>query len=158
MIMKHTSGFEILLKDTSQDAVSAAILGVLLHLTILRRLLVEKFVYRLIAGLFVSAVGLAIAYFIKGFSLLVTLTKVCVVGSSFGTGLFVSLVVYRVFFHRLRSFPGPFKLKVSRFFSAALAAKEVKYYKEVAKLHEEYGDFIRTGKQTKRHILGSGTR
>ncbi|EKG20298.1 Cytochrome P450 [Macrophomina phaseolina MS6] len=55
------------------------------------------------------------------------------------------MAVYRVFFHRLRHFPGPFGAKLSRFYSAYLAGKDIKYYKEIEKMHRKYGDFVRTG-------------
>lgn len=55
------------------------------------------------------------------------------------------MVIYRAFFHRIRHFPGPFWAGVSRFYAFGLAAKNLQYNVELQKLHEEYGDFIRTG-------------
>ncbi|KAF3044325.1 hypothetical protein E8E12_007952 [Didymella heteroderae] len=56
-----------------------------------------------------------------------------------------SIAIYRLFFHRCRNFPGPLPAKISRFYAAYLSAKDVQYYKELAKVHEKYGDFVRTG-------------
>ncbi|OCL07514.1 putative benzoate 4-monooxygenase cytochrome P450, partial [Glonium stellatum] len=55
------------------------------------------------------------------------------------------IVVYRLFFHRLHKFPGPFGAKLTRFYAVSRASKNIQYHKEVAKMHEQYGDFIRTG-------------
>ncbi|KAF2645995.1 putative benzoate 4-monooxygenase cytochrome P450 [Massarina eburnea CBS 473.64] len=64
---------------------------------------------------------------------------------AFNTGLLSSISAYRVFFHRCCKFPGPLPAKVSRFYAAKKSAENVQYYKEVAKLHATYGDFVRTG-------------
>ncbi|KAL1961494.1 hypothetical protein VTN77DRAFT_1673 [Rasamsonia byssochlamydoides] len=74
-----------------------------------------------------------------------TVGMVSVLAVSFNTGLILSIGVYRLFFHRLRRFPGPFWAKLTRFADAAKAAKNVQYNVEVAKMHKQYGDFIRTG-------------
>ncbi|KAI1091765.1 monooxygenase [Rostrohypoxylon terebratum] len=101
--------------------------------------------YRLIAGFTFVLFGLGAALFYDGFSLVDTLARVSILALSFYGGLFSSMVIYRVFFHRLRNFPGPLDLKISRLFSARRAAKNTQYQKVVAELHEKYGDFIRTG-------------
>jgi hypothetical protein len=64
---------------------------------------------------------------------------------SFNTGLLCSIAVYRLVFHRCRNFPGPLPAKLTRFYAASLSARDVQYYKELANMHEQYGDFVRTG-------------
>lgn len=61
-------------------------------------------------------------------------------------GVYASMLIYRVFFHRLGRFPGPFLARLSNFYIVSLAGKNMQEYKEVEKLHEKYGDFVRTGK------------
>ncbi|XXH00900.1 short-chain alcohol dehydrogenase [Hypoxylon texense] len=129
----------------SQAALSSAALGILFHLTVARRLEMEYYMYRLLAVLLFAAIAVASSYLLMEVSVSHTITRICIIAGSFSTGIFSSMTVYRLFFHRLRKFPGPLDSKISRFFSALRAAKEVKYYKEIAKLNEEYGDFIRTG-------------
>lgn len=73
-------------------------------------------------------------------------TRVLLLASSFNAGLILSIGVYRLFFHRLRCFPGPFAAKLSRFYAMSKAAEKVQYHLEVAKMHEKYGDFVRTGR------------
>ncbi|KAH7053258.1 cytochrome P450 [Macrophomina phaseolina] len=63
----------------------------------------------------------------------------------FNVGFFVSLLVYRLYFHRLRKFPGPKLAALSQFYAMSLAAKDMKLCQEVQKLHQQYGDIIRIG-------------
>src|ERR1700759_4536365 len=51
--------------------------------------------------------------------LLVAVKQTTVLYTTFFTGLYSSVFVYRVFFHPLRSFPGPFGAKVSKLWHAA---------------------------------------
>ncbi|KAE8137863.1 cytochrome P450 [Aspergillus pseudotamarii] len=59
-------------------------------------------------------------------------------------GLYSSLVIYRLLFHPLRCFPGPFLSKVSAFWLSAQLRHET-LYRKLADLHNEYGDFVRVG-------------
>ncbi|KAL2004524.1 hypothetical protein VTN00DRAFT_3409 [Thermoascus crustaceus] len=125
---------------------SAALLGVILHLSIFRTIFVELYLYYFMGLYLAAAMSISYAYLsLTEFSILESLTRVLVLGVSFNSGLVLSISVYRLFFHRLRHFPGPLWAKLSRFYDAALAAKNVQYHVEVAKMHENYGDFIRTG-------------
>ncbi|KAI1481739.1 cytochrome P450 [Daldinia eschscholtzii] len=126
-------------------AALGAPLGVLFHLTIAQMGDVEDFMYSLLATM-----GLIMLSFVSfslslGSSLLGALTELSVLAATFNAGLFSSMIIYRVFFHRVSKFPGPLALKISRFSSALMVFKEVKYHKDVAKLHDKYGDFIRVG-------------
>lgn len=61
--------------------------------------------------------------------------------------LTVNILVYRAFFHRLRHFPGPFGAKLSKFWAVWQTIKsKARYYQVTQRLHEEYGDYVRTGK------------
>lgn len=72
--------------------------------------------------------------------------RTVIVSFCFNTGLTLSIGAYRLFFHRLKNFPGPVPAKLSRFYAMSLAAKNIQYNLEVEKLHQSYGDFVRTGK------------
>ncbi|PTB63052.1 cytochrome P450 [Trichoderma citrinoviride] len=56
--------------------------------------------------------------------------------------LFTSIVIYRVFFHRLRHFPGPFWAKVTKFYSPWIAW-DGKLHEKHAEFFEKYGDVVR---------------
>ena len=64
--------------------------------------------------------------------------------ASFFTGLYTSLLTYRVLLHPLRKFPGPFWARVSNFWwSSQISNGDA--YQQIDRLHEEFGDFIRIG-------------
>jgi hypothetical protein len=64
---------------------------------------------------------------------------------SYAISVWCSMFVYRGFFHPLRNFPGPSGAKYTKIWHS-FAAADFKWYKTVNKLHEQYGDFVRTGK------------
>ncbi|KAL7908177.1 cytochrome P450 [Trichoderma velutinum] len=84
---------------------------------------------------------------------------------SYFLGLFASIAVYRLFFHRLRRFPGPFAAKLTKFYGP-YSARGGKSHIKFVELFEKYGDIVRiapnelivlsTDAQQKVH--GSGTR
>lgn len=69
------------------------------------------------------------------------------VGLWYLVSLTMSIVIYRVFFHRLTraGFKGPWYARVSKIWHVWEARKSQNYL-YLARLHEEYGDFVRTGK------------
>ncbi|KAB8234093.1 cytochrome P450 monooxygenase ftmC [Aspergillus alliaceus] len=59
-------------------------------------------------------------------------------------GLYSSLILYRLLFHPLRRFPGPFLSRISAFWiSAQLHRRPL--FRKLADLHETYGSFVRIG-------------
>ena len=60
-------------------------------------------------------------------------------------GLLGSMYIYRAFFHRLNMFPGPFWARLSSLYATRLSAKKFQLFKETARLHEKYGDYVRLG-------------
>ncbi|BAE58815.1 unnamed protein product [Aspergillus oryzae RIB40] len=72
------------------------------------------------------------------------LGRVALLTTLFNTSLNTSISIYRLFVHRLHPFPGPFACKLTRFYSAFLAAKNIQYNVELKRLHKQYGDFVRT--------------
>lgn len=100
----------------------------------------------LLAYIFVPLIIVLDLHFYGGLDVPASLLRTFVVVSSFNAGLFGSIFVYRVFFHRLRRFPGPFWAKVSMLWSFVAAIKRQKFYLDVAEMHEKYGDFVRVGK------------
>ncbi|GME33891.1 Cytochrome P450 [Neofusicoccum parvum] len=63
----------------------------------------------------------------------------------FALSLTTSIVVYRVFFHRLSRFPGPFAARVSRLHSVYKSIKHLQFHRELQQLHEKHGDVVRIG-------------
>ena len=60
------------------------------------------------------------------------------------TGLFSSIVIYRLLFHRLGSFPGPLYLRFSKWnHTWLLVFTGLQNYKRVDEWHAKYGSYIR---------------
>ncbi|KAJ5654227.1 hypothetical protein N7490_001230 [Penicillium lividum] len=99
-------------------------------------------------GLFAFVWAWLVTAFVKAFDVTVhvAIFKASLAGASFLGALGASMVVYRLSFHRLRHFPGPFAAKISRFAVVPDVQKSgLKYHQELEKLHNQYGDFVRTG-------------
>jgi hypothetical protein len=96
------------------------------------------------AGIF-SGGGLVISSFFADQSPTTGLTRLVVSWSGFAGGLLLSLTIYRLFFHRCRSFPGPLVARLTRFYASYLNAREEQFYKKLKIIHTEYGDYARVG-------------
>ena len=134
--------------DLLPTAAFAASLGVLLHVSI-RNIEVDIYMYHFLTlyGFAILALGCAYLSFAE-FTVIQGLARVLLTTASFNCGLIVSIAVYRLLFHRLHNFPGPLGARLSRFYTVFKAAKSVQYYREVAKMHQTYGNFIRTGEMS----------
>lgn len=99
---------------------------------------------RIILG-YVNLEVLLWLYLLRTFSFSKThaIYEIAINGSYFGA-LFLSIVVYRLAFHRLRRFPGPLGGKITKGYALWLA-RDVKFVNEICKLHDQYGDIVRTG-------------
>lgn len=96
-------------------------------------------IFYLIALCFLYARSIHLLGALHGF-LTASLVALC-----YSLALFTSIVVYRIFFHRLRRFPGPFFAKVTKFYSPWLA-RDGKLHEKYLKFFEQYGDIVRVGK------------
>lgn len=63
--------------------------------------------------------------------------------SSFTSGILTSMLAYRLFFHPLRSFPGPFAARVSSFWAFEKQWPDLRFYVKLKSIHNKYGDFVR---------------
>lgn len=61
------------------------------------------------------------------------------------TGVYTSMLVYRAFFHRLKTYPGPFLARLTNFYITTLSMKKLHLFEEVRRLHAQYGDYVRLG-------------
>ncbi|RAK81785.1 cytochrome P450 [Aspergillus fijiensis CBS 313.89] len=134
-------------KDLLSLGSSAAGLAIVLHLTLFRTSFpTEDHLHELLILYIVSLSAVLAAYLSStDYPVTQSLVRVCWIAGAFNTGLVLSIGVYRLFFHRLRHFPGPIGSKVSRFYDTYLAGRNVQYNVEIEKLHKQHGDFIRTG-------------
>lgn len=94
---------------------------------------------------FIAAFVLAVlALYQQGKALGEALAQVIPIASCYLAGLYASLIAYRVIFHPLNKFPGPFGARISRLWLSA-HLKDGDVYRKVHRLHEKYGDFVRVG-------------
>lgn len=56
-----------------------------------------------------------------------------------------SMLIYRLFFHQLRGYPGPAPARISQFYWLARIWKKADHYRQLDKLHEQYGEYVRAG-------------
>lgn len=61
-------------------------------------------------------------------------------------GLFISLIGYRLLFHPLQSFPGPFTARMSTIWVFRESWPDLRLYVKLRKIHDRYGDFVRISK------------
>lgn len=123
-----------------------ASLGVSFHLSILSRE-IDNASGSLLIVFFLVWAGLVIVL-LK--DLVLSVLSACLRASlacfTFLLALGLSTVIHRLFLHRLRHFPGPLGPKLSRFWTVRLVkSSNFKYHVELEKLHQTYGDFVRTG-------------
>ena len=73
--------------------------------------------------------------------------------AAFAGGLFSSILVYRAWFHRLHSFPGPPGLKLSQLYHI-WCTRRLDRYHWIHRLHKRYGPVVRVGMCTRiRHLV-----
>ncbi|KAI5919309.1 cytochrome P450 monooxygenase-like protein [Camillea tinctor] len=60
-------------------------------------------------------------------------------------GIFVSMLVYRTCLHPLRRFPGPWLAQYTQFYHFFKVKDKIDNYRHLARLHAEYGDYVRVG-------------
>ena len=61
--------------------------------------------------------------------------------------LFTSIAIYRIFFHRLRHFPGPRLAAVSKLWHV-WQCRDSRNHLVLERLRQEYGSFVRTGEDS----------
>jgi hypothetical protein len=132
--------------DFFHTVVASFSIGVSFHLC-LRDLEIDYQLWRLAAVYVGLMTALMAAYVLTcQFSIFVSVIRTLLVSVSLNTGLTTSIILYRLLFHRLRNFPGPLGARVSRFYAVSISAKGLQYHLELEKMHQKYGDFVRTGK------------
>ena len=72
------------------------------------------------------------------------LSSLSILGSFLGS-LFTSMIIYRLVFHPLRSFPGPIMFRLSKLWHVLRVAPSMQNHIVLQSLHKRYGDFVRTG-------------
>ncbi|KAF1943290.1 cytochrome P450 [Clathrospora elynae] len=117
--------------------VFAPLSAVILHELILRRIEVDHLALPIL-GLAITAYWGLLYYSSFIAALLVT--------SSFWVPLWLYIGAYRVFFHPLKDYPGPFGAKLSRWWTLKQTwDSSLHYHRVLQRLQSEHGDYVRTG-------------
>lgn len=86
------------------------------------------------------------------YSVLEALFAVFISQSSFVAAIWLSMLIYRAFFHRLRHYPGPFAARLSQFWRSWRHASKQSYL-VLDEMHKTYGDYVRVGTLQRRYII-----
>ncbi len=136
------------LEQLPQEAVGCAAMaavGVLSHLVYFIRgdhnRYAHRWITRALTG--VAALGLVVLY-LEHFDFVRAAVLTSLFAPSYFVGLYTSITIYRLFFHPLRRFPGPFLCRLSNLYHMWLIRKSDNHL-VMRKLHEKYGPIVRTG-------------
>ncbi|RDW83071.1 hypothetical protein BP5796_04562 [Coleophoma crateriformis] len=126
---------------------TAALLGVAVHQLIFKRFEVDKHPVVVFVGFAIAPFALSrlLNSYLAPSAQLPTSMAFLLVGIFLAT-MGLSLITYRVFFHPLHNFPGPFAARLSKFWCLSQAAASgMRWHRVNVQLHEKYGDYVRTG-------------
>ncbi|PVH97070.1 benzoate 4-monooxygenase [Periconia macrospinosa] len=120
------------------------LLGVLSEVALFSRGEWDRHAPDIVKAIMVFATGVSILLWrICNMPFSIAIVKTSKHGTAALLGLFGSMIIYRVFFHRLRSFPGPVSAKISAWWIFKESIPDLKFYITLRGLHERYGDFVR---------------
>lgn len=126
---------------------ASSLAAVVFHLSTLRYEL-DFYLFHL-AGLYITAL-VAIAWTLSyTFDAVFATLHTFLIAVSFDTVLAASILIHRIFFHRLGKFPGPLGARVSKFWMVKKVWAKTQGYFVIDKAHQQYGDFVRIGELRK---------
>ncbi|KIW10687.1 hypothetical protein PV08_11651 [Exophiala spinifera] len=132
--------------DVQHVAIVSAVAGVASHLGYFIRGEHHLEAFRLLILALISPVAIFAAskyYLVIEDKEAVQITVSSVIG--YYAGLFGSILIYRMFFHRLRKFPGPSWAKTSKFYHVSRIARRKNNWLVRDSWHQQYGDIVRIG-------------
>lgn len=129
------------------DFIGSTLLGLLFHVSI-QTVEFEKFMFHFLAALPAMAVVMSTFLVLGGLTWAQSFVKSVIIETVFNLSCLLSIGIYRLLFHRCGRFPGPVGAKLSRFWTSYTSSKNFQYHKELGKMQEKYGDFVRTGMTT----------
>lgn len=128
-----------------QVASVGAVLGIISHLAYFIHGEHHRQAFRYFIAFLTFPVIATATQVIFGLSVASAIRQTAVFYATYLTGIYSSLFVYRAFFHRLHSFPGPFGAKTSKLWHVWKVAPNIDNYKHLARMHAKYGTVVRTG-------------
>lgn len=129
----------------SPAAAFASALGVFSHLAYWMHGEHHAAAPRIALAFLLEPIGLVTFLFgYAGLSMFEALRLVTVTWWAYVALVWMSMFIYRAFFHRLGGYSGPFFARLSKFWHFSKVMK-VDNYKQLDKLHARYGPYVRTG-------------
>ncbi|KAI5814629.1 cytochrome P450 [Pyronema omphalodes] len=121
----------------------ASLAAVLFHISTIRIEL--DFLLLQLGGVYTLIFGILTYIFSRDTSLSDGLFSTFLISCVFNITLITSIGIHRIFFHRLRQFPGPFGAKVSSFWHIYQLWGNTKGHLLTKSMHDKYGNVIRYG-------------
>ncbi|KAK6078382.1 cytochrome p450 [Seiridium cupressi] len=128
------------MSELSYLALYAALFGVVVHLGVF---ITGEWHLRVAGVVTIHSLVLALMAFWSSEPIPKALLFIFVLFSSYLLGLFGSITVYRLFFHRLRRFPGPRLAALTKLWHV-YQCRDSRNHMVLDYLHKQYGAFVRT--------------
>lgn len=130
------------------DSTVFFLLGVSLHNLVLKNGEWDLAVFKILTSAAAAPFALALCHMYlsgSGTTFSSALWKSSYLTGSLILGIYLSMIVYRAAFHRLKRFPGPFLARLSNFYITGVVFGTHQEFVELDKLHKRYGDVVRIG-------------
>ncbi|KAK9422223.1 putative Tryprostatin B 6-hydroxylase [Seiridium unicorne] len=129
------------MSEFSYLALYAALFGVVVHLGVF---ITGEWHLRVAGVVTIHSLVLVLMTFWSSEPIPKALLFIFILFSSYLLGLFGSITVYRLFFHRLRRFPGPRLAALTKLWHV-YQCRDSRNHMVLDALHKQYGTFVRTG-------------
>ncbi|KAH8826626.1 cytochrome P450 [Flagelloscypha sp. PMI_526] len=119
--------------------------GIVFHLLIANREIDFQIPSILLGLVIYFTAGFIWAVNSQSMSLLEVILNTVVHILTFNIGLWLTITLHRLLFHRLRTFPGPWAAKLTRIWALWVQKDRMQMHLVTQQLHTQYGDFVRIG-------------
>lgn len=121
-------------------------LGVATHLSIYRHLDSVKYGPKLTLAVFVGPTIVFLGlWLLNSLTLLQAALQTTAWVSTYIVGVLMSMTIYRLFFHPLKSYPGPFLAKITQWYYVFKVGPKLNQHWYLESLHKQYGEYVRIG-------------
>jgi hypothetical protein len=127
-------------------------LGPITHLCIFIHGELNSYATHIASSFIFAYLSTALFCYLHSACLLAGLTKASILISFYFLALGGSILAYRIFFHRIRHFPGDRIDALTKWGAAAKARRNGQYFLELKALHERHGSIVRIGLSHYLHI------
>lgn len=130
---------------TSKLLAVSALSGITSHIVFFVHGELDRAAKQIFFGLLLAPTSILAIFISLGIPFLEASITTATIWTSFLSGLAISILTYRLFFHPLRKFPGPVLARTTKWWGAFKTAGKLQNHYLVRDLHQKYGDFVRIG-------------